>query len=406
MTISKSFDFCASHRCRVPGWPDDRNLDIYGNESRGSFGHGHNYVAHLAFHGPVDKTNGMMINVAIIKERIAGLIEKRYDHKFLNVDTVPFDKTVPTPENIARELLNELYPLFDDLTAKPVACHLLESPTVETTAYEKGAVERSITIQFSAARTTMSPHLSEKENAALFGNAAAVAGHGHNYRLRVTIAGEVDKTTGLITADAEARETLEKLRLTLDHRNLNIEIDGFGNQPMTSECLARYLWSQLERKLPIVRLRLHENDSFFVEYKGDNNFSMGLSQSFLAAHRLHSESLSPEENRSIYGVCNNEAGHGHEYNVEATFEGKLDERSGTLFSLEEQNRLVCDALADWNYRHLDNETSDFNDRPSTGENIIARLWDKIDAANRGILTRLRLWETENNRFTLRRNPPA
>ena len=60
------------------------------------------------------------------------------------------------------------------------------------------------------------------------------------------------------------------------------------------------------------------------------------------------------------------------------------------------------ALAPWRDKHLDLETEEFRDQPSTGENIVRALWPKIDSALQQRLVRLRLWETANNRFTLRR----
>src|SRR6266496_87077 len=60
------------------------------------------------------------------------------------------------------------------------------------------------------------------------------------------------------------------------------------------------------------------------------------------------------------------------------------------------------AVAPWRDKHLDLETEEFRDKPSTGENIVRALWPKIDNALQQRLVRLRLWETANNRFTVRR----
>ena len=60
-----------------------------------------------------------------------------------------------------------------------------------------------------------------------------------------------------------------------------------------------------------------------------------------------------------------------------------------------------DALDLWDQAHLDLDTEDFRDSPSTGENMARVLWPRLDARLDGLLARLRLFETENNRFTLR-----
>jgi len=59
------------------------------------------------------------------------------------------------------------------------------------------------------------------------------------------------------------------------------------------------------------------------------------------------------------------------------------------------------ALEPWQDKHLDWETVEFRKTPSTGENIVRALWPKVDSELANRLVRLRLWETPNNRFTLR-----
>ncbi|HKK21975.1 MAG TPA: 6-carboxytetrahydropterin synthase, partial [candidate division Zixibacteria bacterium] len=144
LSLSKRFELSTSHQIRVAAWPDERNESYFGRESQGQFGHGHNFVAYFVFHGPVVDDNGMMINVSIIKERIKRAIYPRYDHRYLNQDTPPFDRLIPTPENIASELLRESRQLFEGESAEPVVCHLEESPWSAATAYADGRVERHL----------------------------------------------------------------------------------------------------------------------------------------------------------------------------------------------------------------------------------------------------------------------
>jgi len=107
LTISKRFEISSSHRLYLDKWSEKENYDFFGRESGGIHGHGHNFEIIFVFHGPVNDQNGMMINVTIIKEKIKKIIDARYDHKFLNLDTPPFDKLLPTPENLASQLLKE-----------------------------------------------------------------------------------------------------------------------------------------------------------------------------------------------------------------------------------------------------------------------------------------------------------
>jgi len=129
---------------------------------------------------------------------------------------------------------------------------------------------------------------------------------------------------------------------------------------------------------------------------------LGMRETFSAAHRLHVPSFSETQNAELFGKCNNPGGHGHRYVAEATIGGEYDERSGALANIEELRNAMGQALAPWRDKHLDLETEEFRDKPSTGENIVRALWPKIDSALQQRLVRLRLWETVNNRFTLRR----
>ena len=130
-------------------------------------------------------------------------------------------------------------------------------------------------------------------------------------------------------------------------------------------------------------------------------FFLGLRRAFSAAHRLHAPALSAAENADLYGKCNNPRGHGHRYLTEATIGGSYDMRSGTLYNFIDLVAGIETSLAPWQDRHLDLETDEFRDQPSTGENIVRALWLKMNAQFRDRLARLRLWETPNNRFTLR-----
>lgn len=400
--ISKRFDFSSSHRLAVSGWSDEKNRAFFGKESSGPYGHGHNFTAYFGFNGPVDAKTGMMINVTTIKERVNRVLDSRFDHKFLNADTPPFDVLNPTVENLALQLLEEVKPLFEGETAEPVMCHLVESPARAATAYADGTVERHLHIDFSAARRTFSPLLSESENKALFGSAASPSGHGHHYRLRVTLSGEPDPSHGTIFPDREGERILHDLRGLLDRKNLTLDIPRFKTVPNTTEVLAHFIYEQLAGKIPVNRVRLDENDHFFVEYTGDNQTFMSISSDFFAAHRLHSRLLTDGENVAVYNICNNPRGHGHHYRVECTVSGALDPRSGTVYDLGKLNGILEGVLEPWNYRHLDMETDAFRDIPSTGENIVHALRDKLENRLEPELHRLRLWETFKNRFTLRR----
>lgn len=400
LTVSKRLEFSASRRLFGRDWTEAENLIAFGPESSARYGTGRNYVAYFVFTGPVEPTTGMLINISEIKERAGQILQQRYDHKFLNEQNPVFADLPPTAENIARALFVDVAPLFSDVDAKLCVVHLTESPERSATFYSDGACDGNYWFEFSAARRTMSLHLSESENRELFG--AATGPHGHHYRARLTFrTKKLEGKTPLVRHDA-IDAALMSLRSELDYRYLN-EITPLKDRPITTESLARHLVERTTKSLSnLHRVRLEEREDFFAEAWNDESVFLGMRMSFNAAHRLHAASLSESENTKLYGKCNNPLGHGHHYLTETSIGGEYDQRGGTLFDFVKLQDAIAESLEPWQDRHLDLETKDFREIPSTGENIVRALWPKIDNRVGQRLVRLRLWETPNNRFTLRR----
>jgi 6-pyruvoyltetrahydropterin/6-carboxytetrahydropterin synthase len=406
LTVSKRLEFSASRRLFLAAWTNEQSLAAFGEETAARYGTGRNYVAFFIFTGEVNRANGMLVNISEIKDRVERVLHARFDHKFLNEDHPAFRDMPPTAENIARQLFAEVVPLFGDIDAQLVACHLIETPERSATFYSTGLVEGNYWLEFSAARQTMSPHLSAGENDRLFGVASSPHGHGHHYRSRFTFRREAPDDLSPLVPDHDIARIFDSLRAELDHKNLNREVSGLTNRPMTTESLAQYLHERVAADVPIHRVRLHERGDFFAEYWTGARFYLGLQRPFSAAHRLHARKLSAAANLALYGKCNNPRGHGHRYLTEATIGGRYDERSGTLYSFTSLLGGVEEALRPWNNKHLDLEAEEFRERPSTGENIVRALWPKFNSRLNNQLARLRLWETPNNRFTLRREKIA
>jgi 6-pyruvoyltetrahydropterin/6-carboxytetrahydropterin synthase len=402
LTVSKRLEFSASRRLHVSNWSDAKNLAVFGPETNARYGTGRNYVTYFVFTGPVDPSNGMLINISEIKERAGHIVREGFDHKFLNEDNPSFRRTPPTAVNVARQLYLDVAPLFFDADAKLAVCHVSESPDHSSTFYFNGPAEENYWFEFSAARKTMSPYLSKEENMHIFG--PATSPHGHNYRARLTfraLNAFGNTEASLVRHDAIDR-CQRSLRDELDHRYLNQDVPWLKDRPITTEALARYLYERVRAVGPLHRVRLHERKDFFAEAWDDGGVFLGMQVPFNAAHRLQAAALSDAENAKLYGKCNNPSGHGHRYLTETTIGGDYDRRSGTLYDFVEFRKAIDESLVPWRDRYLDIETSDFREVPSTGENIVRALWSKIDNHLSQRLVRLRLWETANNRFTLRR----
>src|SRR5438105_10354076 len=254
LTVSKRLEFSTSRRLYVSRWSDAKNLAVFCTETNARHGTGRNYGAYFVFTGPVDPSNGMLINISEIKERSGKIVRERFDHKFLNEDNPVFRDVPPTAENIARQLYIDVAPLFSNVEAKLCACHLTESPERSATCYFSGVCEANYWLEFSAARKTMSPLLSTEENARLFGESVSI--HGHNYRARLTFRAEqLHGREPLVHYDA-IEACIRALRTELDHRYLNEEVVGLKNRPITTESLARYIYERVSGMIPLQRVRL------------------------------------------------------------------------------------------------------------------------------------------------------
>ena len=396
LTVSKRLEFSASRRLFVPDWSEEENLAAFGPETSARYGTGRNYIAYFILSGDPNPANGMLVNISEIKKRALQVVSANYDHKFLNEDHEIFTKNAPTAENIARQLFVETSPRFADLSASLAAVHLVESPDRSATFYSSGIAEANYWFGFSAARRTMSPHLSAQENEKLFGVSTSL--HGHNYRARLTFRGDATPVARYELVEGCIRGLYQEL----DHKNLNADVIGLTNRPITTESLANYIHERAAATLPIHRVRLHERNDFFAEYWGEGDYFLGMRRRFSAAHRLQIGELSEAENISLFGKCSNPLGHGHLYEAEATIGGSYDERSGALYDFVKMQGGLDESLRPWDNKHLDLETNDFRNMPSTGENIVRTLWSRVNPLIDERLVRLRLWETTNNRFTLRR----
>jgi len=113
MLVTRRADFSASHVCSLPGADEERNRALYGAAANPR-GHGHNYVVEVTLEGEPDPVTGMVFDLKRLKDVIREAVIEPMDHRFLNYEVAPFDRVVPTAENVAVEVWNRLAPHFQD----------------------------------------------------------------------------------------------------------------------------------------------------------------------------------------------------------------------------------------------------------------------------------------------------
>jgi 6-pyruvoyltetrahydropterin/6-carboxytetrahydropterin synthase len=126
---------------------------------------------------------------------------------------------------------------------------------------------------FSAAHRLYNPAWDDEKNDRVFDKCNNPAGHGHNYILDVTVAGEVDPETGyVIDVKLLSRIIHERVLDKVDHKHLNVDVDFLRGVNPTAEHIVIGIWKELQPHIPagsLYRIVLHETEKNSVEYLGE-----------------------------------------------------------------------------------------------------------------------------------------
>ncbi|MEK7254820.1 MAG: 6-carboxytetrahydropterin synthase [Bacteroidota bacterium] len=125
ISVFRKAHFNAAHRLFNPAWSDEKNCEVFGVCSNANF-HGHNYELEVKVTGETDPETGMLIDLKHLKELIFEHVEKRLDHKNLNLDVEEFKTLIPTAENICFVIWNILRQRLD--ARFDLAIRLYETP--------------------------------------------------------------------------------------------------------------------------------------------------------------------------------------------------------------------------------------------------------------------------------------
>jgi 6-pyruvoyltetrahydropterin/6-carboxytetrahydropterin synthase len=126
MFITRKAEFSASHVCAQTSLTPEQNQALYGLAANPN-GHGHNYIVEVTLEGDPDPSTGMVFDLKRLKEIIHDAVVEPMDHRFLNHEVPPFDKVVPTAENVAAEIWKRLQPSFEGSRARLQNVRLYET---------------------------------------------------------------------------------------------------------------------------------------------------------------------------------------------------------------------------------------------------------------------------------------
>lgn len=119
---------------------------------------------------------------------------------------------------------------------------------------------------------------------------------------------------------------------------------------------------------------------------------------FNAAHRVHNPKFSDEENQRLFGKCNNPNWHGHNYTLDVSVEGTIDGDTGYVMDLSALKKLVEEEVVNKvDHKNLNLDVEFMSGLIPTTENLIVAIWKILSpVVQPARLTRLVLWETDNN----------
>ena len=116
--------------------------------------------------------------------------------------------------------------------------------------------------------------MTDSENQQIYGKCNNYNGHGHNYTVEVTLRGPISKSTGMIINITDLKNYMNKAIMdTLDHKNIDKDVQYFKDVVSTTENVAIYIWDQLKSLLPqpeiLYEVKIFETDKNIITYRGE-----------------------------------------------------------------------------------------------------------------------------------------
>lgn len=213
--------------------------------------------------------------------------------------------------------------------------------------------------------------------------------------IRVTVSGEPNSATGYLADIKEFDRLIRDLLL----QRINTLYSRHGSNTSLESILID-LWGPVSAGIPlnttldVVEIKSTPFLSYSLHREKADMIQLTEQFEFSASHRLHCPGLSEQENKDLFGKCNNPSGHGHNYVVEVTVEGKPDS-TGRLLALPDLEQIVNRAVIDrFDHKHLNEDTVEFRSMNPTVENIARVTWDLlVNAVAPVTLRNVRIYET-------------
>ncbi|MDX1565769.1 MAG: 6-carboxytetrahydropterin synthase [Phycisphaeraceae bacterium] len=222
---------------------------------------------------------------------------------------------------------------------------------------------------------------------------------GRYYELVVVCVGQADPVTGYFLNIKTIDQAVRRDALPLVSQTVQAQTPVGRLMGQLFEALRKSLGDV------VASVALVLSPTYAVRMEQDHADRLLVSQryEFAAAHRLHAESLADEENRRVFGKCNNRHGHGHNYQLEVTVHAPAD--GSVPVGAAEMDRVVAEAVIDkLDHKNLDLDVPEFKQMTSSVENIARVIYRMLDQPVRDHgwgLDQVRVWETSKTVCTYR-----
>ena len=119
---------------------------------------------------------------------------------------------------------------------------------------------------------------------------------------------------------------------------------------------------------------------------------------FNAAHRLHNPKWGSDQNREVFGKCNNPNYHGHNYELIVSVTGEIDKDTGYVIDIKTLKDLIKEEVEEpFDHKNLNLDTEEFRNLNPTAENIAVVIWNKLrDKLKSELALKVTLYETPRN----------
>lgn len=233
----------------------------------------------------------------------------------------------------------------------------------------------------------------------------AARGLGRFYQLEVRCEGEVDPQTGYFVNIKEIDQAVRNHVLPFLEETLDTTRPS-ATLPVGTLLvkMLNLLQPALNHTVAAIRLELSPFHSLAMQRQAMNHVIIRQQFEFAAAHRLHVDTLSADDNQRVFGKCNNPSGHGHNYKLEVAVRAPINNEGHILLVEELDARIDQTVVQKLDHKHLNIDVPEFADLNPSCENIAKVSYDmlKDHLGDLGVeLEEVSIWETSKTACTYR-----